>query len=70
MAGEGQFAGAAIDAEDGDVVGSLVAHIKELADGIEIEAAGIVSTCPFLTVSSPVLAIENIPMLSCKRLPA
>jgi hypothetical protein len=47
MAGEVQAACGAIYTEDGDVVGSLVATIEEAAAGVEIEAAGIVSACPF-----------------------
>src|SRR5258706_12127713 len=44
MASEGEFAVLAIDSEHCHVVPSLVAHIKELTGGIEIEAARIVST--------------------------
>ena len=48
MAGKGQFAGFSIDAEDGDVVGALVAHITELACGVEVEAARVVAARPFV----------------------
>src|SRR5437773_9938225 len=49
MAGEDQAACFAVHAEDGDVVAALIARVKELAGGIEIEAARIVPTCPFLS---------------------
>ena len=48
MPGEAQSACVAIHAEHRDAVGPLVAGIKELAGGVETEAAWIVSTCPFL----------------------
>ena len=48
MAGEGQAARFAIHAEDGDVVAALVARVKELARGVEVEAARVVPACPFL----------------------
>ena len=49
VAGKGQFACVVIDSEHRHIVRSLVAHIEELARGIEIEAAGIVSMCPFFS---------------------
>lgn len=49
MAGEDQASGFAIRPEDGDVVAALIAGVKELAGGIEIEAARIVPARPFLT---------------------
>src|SRR6266516_2037744 len=52
MAGERQSALFAIDAEHRDVVPSLVAAIEELPGGIEIEAARIASTGPFLANES------------------
>src|SRR5262245_58800665 len=48
MAGEVQSARPAIHTKHRDVVASLVARVKELAAGIEIEAARIISTCPFI----------------------
>src|SRR5689334_12387714 len=48
MAGEGQRALVPVHAEHRDVVAPLVAAIKELAGGIEVEAPGIVSARPFL----------------------
>ena len=48
MAGEVESAGLAVHAEHGDVVTSLIAAIEELAGGVEVEAARIVSACPFL----------------------
>ena len=47
MAGEGEAAGLAIHAEDGDVVAALVAAVEEPAGGVEGEAAGIVPARPF-----------------------
>src|SRR5580700_10927537 len=47
VAGEVEAAGLGIHAEDGDVVVSLIATIEEPAGGVEVEAAGIVSPCPF-----------------------
>src|SRR4051812_7112215 len=47
MAGEGEPAGFAIHAEEGDIVRALIAAIKELTSRIEIEAAWIVSARPF-----------------------
>src|SRR5256885_1810848 len=48
MTGKVQSACVAIHTEHRDVVAPLVAGIKELAGGVEIEAAGIVSMGPFL----------------------
>jgi len=48
MTSEGECAFVAIDAEHRNVIRSLVAHIKELACGIEIEAARIIPTRPFV----------------------
>src|SRR6266540_4701833 len=48
MVGETEPACAAIHAEHRNVVAPLVAGIKELAGGVEIEAAWIASTRPFL----------------------
>ncbi len=48
MAGEDQPACAAIHPEHRDVVAPLIAGIKELAGGIEIEAPRVASTRPFL----------------------
>src|SRR2546429_9178792 len=48
MAGEGQAARFAIHAEDGEVVAALVARVKELARGVEVEAARVAPACPFL----------------------
>lgn len=46
MAGEFQASGLAIDLEDGDAVGSLVATVEELAGGVEAEAARIIAAGP------------------------
>ena len=48
MAGEGEAAGLAIHAEDGDVVAALVAAVEEPAGRVEGEAARIVPARPFL----------------------
>ncbi len=48
MTGEFEAAGLAIHAKDGDVVGSLIAAIEELAGGVEVEAARIIPPGPFL----------------------
>src|SRR6266513_5059229 len=48
MAGEGQAARFAIHAEGGDVVAALVAGVKEVAGGVEVEAARVVPARPFL----------------------
>src|SRR5690349_6597937 len=40
-AGECQAAGLAVDSENGDVVGPLVAAVEEPAGGVEVEAARI-----------------------------
>src|SRR5262245_15773758 len=48
MAREGESTRGPIDAEHRHVVRSLIAAIEELPRGIEIKAARIVSTCPFL----------------------
>src|SRR2546423_14013845 len=48
MAGEGQAARFAIHAEGGDVVAALIAGVKELAGGVEVEAARVVPPRPFL----------------------
>jgi hypothetical protein len=47
MAGEFEAAGLAIHLEDGDVVAALIATIEVLASGIKVEAARIISSCPF-----------------------
>ena len=49
MAGETEAAGLTIHSEDGNVVGPLVAAIKEPARGVETEAARIIPSCPFLS---------------------
>lgn len=49
VAGKGQAARLAIHAEDGDVVGALIAGVEESTGWIEIEAAGIIPARPFLT---------------------
>jgi hypothetical protein len=48
MAGEIEHAFFAIHAEDGDVVAALITTIKELAVGVEVEAARIVPPSPFV----------------------
>src|SRR2546430_12299355 len=48
MAGEGQAARFAIHAEGGDVVAALIAGVKELAGGVEVEAARVAPPRPFL----------------------
>ena len=72
MAGEFEAAGLAIHSKNGDVVGSLIAAIEELASGVEVEAARIISSCPFFSYEREVAVgpTEKIPMLSCSRLPA
>ena len=72
MAREGQSAGITIHAERRNVVAPLVAAIKQPTRGIEIKAPRIASSGPFLTGEAqlPPLPTENIPMVSCKRLPA
>src|SRR5437870_161943 len=47
MAGEGEAASFAVDAEGGDVVAALVARIEKLAGGVEVEAAWVVAARPF-----------------------
>jgi hypothetical protein len=37
MARKNQHAGSPVDSKDPDVVGALIAHVKELASRIEIE---------------------------------
>jgi len=59
MAGEGQSACVAINAVHRHVVPSLIADIKELASRIEIEAARIASTCPFLANQFQLTALAN-----------
>ncbi len=49
MAREGQAARLAIHAKDREAVAPLIAHIKEPAGGIEVEAARIVAARPFLS---------------------
>src|SRR5438105_3884086 len=48
MAGEHQAARFVIHAEGSDVVAALVTGVEELAGGIEVEAARVVPTRPFL----------------------
>src|SRR5439155_26411084 len=52
MAGEGQAAFFAIHAEDGDVVAALVARVKELAGGVEVETSRVVPARPSLAHES------------------
>src|SRR5580704_1026357 len=47
MAGEPESASLAINLEDGDVVAALIATIEKLAGGVEVEAAWIITSCPF-----------------------
>lgn len=47
MASELEATGRAIHTEDGDVVSTLIATIEELAGGVKVEAARVVSMCPF-----------------------
>ena len=47
MASEVEATGVAIHTEDGNVVSALIATIEELPGGVKIEAARVVSTCPF-----------------------
>jgi hypothetical protein len=49
MAGERKTASFAIHAEDDDVVGALIAAVEELARGVEVEAARIISPRPFFS---------------------
>jgi hypothetical protein len=46
LAGEGEVAGFPVDAESGDGVASLIAHVEEIACGIDVEAARIIASCP------------------------
>src|SRR2546429_3659229 len=48
MASEGQAARFAIHAEGGDIVAALIAGVKELAGGVEVEAARVVPARPLL----------------------
>ncbi len=48
VAGEAKATGFAVHAKDRDVVSPLIAGIQELAAGIKIEAARLVSACPCL----------------------
>src|SRR5207247_77350 len=48
MAGEDQAARFVIHAEGSDVVAALVAGVEELAGGVEVEAARVIPTRPFL----------------------
>src|SRR2546427_8562199 len=48
MAGEHQAARFVIHAEGSDVFAALVAHVEELAGGVEGEAARVVPARPFL----------------------
>src|SRR5438045_5303747 len=59
MAGEGQSASVPIDAVHRHVVSSLITDIKELPGRIEIEAARIISTCPFLAHERQFTALAN-----------
>src|SRR5258708_10272254 len=47
MAGEVEAAGFAVHMEHSDIVTSLIATIEELAGGVEVETARVVSACPF-----------------------
>ena len=78
MASEFEATGRAIHTEDGDVVSALIATIEELAGGVKVEAAWIVSTCPFFSdkcqgtvwsngedpdaVVQPVACIDKLPI--------
>ncbi len=59
MAGEFEAAGPAIHLEDGDVVGTLIATVKVLASGIEVEAARIIPSCPFFPCEREVAVWAN-----------
>ena len=48
MAGERQAPCSAIDAEDGNVVATLIAAVEKPARGVEVEAARVVATGPFV----------------------
>ena len=79
MAGEFEAAGLAINLKDGDVVRTLIATIEIPASGIEVEAARIVTSCPFFpyecqlsvwangeypdTVVQPVACIDKPPIV-------
>ena len=43
---KGQCTGLAINAEGGDSVTALVATVKEISGGIEVEAAGVIAAGP------------------------
>src|SRR5262245_5265287 len=59
VAGELKAAGLLIDLEDGDVVGALIATIKELTCGIEVEAPRVVASCPFFAHECELAACGN-----------
>ena len=59
MAGEFKAAGLAIDPEDGDVVGTLIATIEILAGGVEVEAARIITSCPFFIYERQFAVLAN-----------
>src|ERR1039458_7246594 len=48
LAGEGQPAGARIDTESGNRISYLVARVEIVAGGIDIEAARVIASRPFL----------------------
>src|SRR5262245_4222983 len=56
MASESQSTGFAVDAKRWHVVGALIAHVKELASRVEIEAPRIIAAGPFLR-DEPQLAV-------------
>jgi len=59
MARETQRARAAVHVKHRDVVGALIAHVKELACGIEIEAPRIIPAGPFLADEFQLTALAD-----------
>ena len=49
VARECEAAGPAIDPEHGDIIAALIAAKEELASGVEVEAARIIPSRPFLS---------------------
>ena len=72
MAGKMEPSSRLIHTENSNIVSALIATVKELTSGIQVEAAGIVSTSPFFSQISQdsIRAYRKIPTLSYKRLPA
>src|SRR5262245_5704956 len=59
MVRESQSPRSTIHAKNGDVVRTLIAHIKQLACWIEIETARIISPGPFFTLKLELASLAN-----------